>query len=97
MSRLTAIISAIVICLVVCLGWLAMHYHNAAAEQKTRSDSAEQQVNAAQAVNVIQGVNDYTMEMSIVEVQGGYLLSGAVKGIPQARLRVSAKFIGELV
>ena len=35
MSRLTAIISAIVICLVVCLGWLAMHYHNAAAEQKT--------------------------------------------------------------
>ncbi|MEN8590807.1 hypothetical protein QMN25_27280, partial [Klebsiella pneumoniae] len=50
-----------------------------------------------QAVNVIQGVNDYTMEMSIVEVQGGYLLSGAVKGIPQARLRVSAKFIGELV
>ncbi|MFW8211200.1 DUF2570 domain-containing protein, partial [Klebsiella pneumoniae] len=25
MSRLTAIISAIVICLVVCLGWLAMH------------------------------------------------------------------------
>ncbi|MDW7472176.1 GrlR family regulatory protein, partial [Klebsiella pneumoniae] len=50
-----------------------------------------------QAVNVIQGVNDYTMEMSIVEVHGGYLLSGAVKGIPQARLSVSAKFIGELV
>ncbi|MDG3554292.1 DUF2570 domain-containing protein, partial [Klebsiella pneumoniae] len=25
MSRLTAIISAIVICLMVCLGWLVMH------------------------------------------------------------------------
>ncbi|MEH9138550.1 DUF2570 domain-containing protein, partial [Klebsiella pneumoniae] len=50
MSRLTAIISAIVICLVVCLGWLAMHYHNVAAEQKTRAESAEQQVNAAQAI-----------------------------------------------
>ncbi|MBK0560701.1 DUF2570 domain-containing protein, partial [Klebsiella pneumoniae] len=50
MSRLTAIISAIVICLVVCLGWLAMHYHNVAAEQKTRADGAEQQVNAAQAI-----------------------------------------------
>lgn len=50
-----------------------------------------------QAVNVIQSVNDYTMEMSIVEVQGGYLLSGAVKGIPQARLTVKAKFIGDLV
>ncbi|EOX2170487.1 DUF2570 domain-containing protein [Klebsiella pneumoniae] len=50
MSRLTAIISAIVICLVVCLGWLAMHYHNAAAEQKTRADGAEQQVNSTQAI-----------------------------------------------
>ncbi|HFX6758036.1 GrlR family regulatory protein [Klebsiella variicola] len=50
-----------------------------------------------QAVNVIQGVNNYTMEMSILERPGGYYLSGAVKGIPQARLNVSAKFIGELV
>ncbi len=50
MSRLAAIISAIVICLVVCLGWLAMHYRNAATEQKTRADGAEQQVNAAQAI-----------------------------------------------
>ncbi|HDH1526393.1 TPA: DUF2570 domain-containing protein, partial [Klebsiella quasipneumoniae subsp. similipneumoniae] len=50
MSRLATIISAVVICLVVCLGWLAMHYHNTAAEQKTRADDAEQQVNAAQAV-----------------------------------------------
>ncbi|MCP6269649.1 DUF2570 domain-containing protein, partial [Klebsiella pneumoniae] len=50
MSRLTAIISAVVICLVVCLGWLAMHYHNAAAEQKARADGAEQQANAAQTI-----------------------------------------------
>ncbi|MEL0553487.1 DUF2570 domain-containing protein [Raoultella lignicola] len=50
MNRLTAIISAVVICLVVCLGWLAMHYHNTAAEQKTRADGAEQQVNAAQTI-----------------------------------------------
>lgn len=48
-------------------------------------------------MNVIQGVNNYTMEMSILERPGGYYLSGAVKGIPQARLNVSAKFIGELV
>ncbi|MDR8470076.1 DUF2570 domain-containing protein, partial [Acinetobacter baumannii] len=27
MSRLAAIISAVVICLMVCLGWLVMHYH----------------------------------------------------------------------
>ncbi|EMP5823361.1 GrlR family regulatory protein [Klebsiella aerogenes] len=50
-----------------------------------------------QAVNVIQGVNNYTMEMNIGERPGGYILSGAVKGIPQAKLTVNAKFIGEVV
>lgn len=81
MSRLTAIISAIVICLVVCLGWLAMHYHNAAAEQKTRADSAEQQVNAAQAVtsnvlttmtifNAIVEANQHAKEQIALDVSG---------------------------
>ncbi|HDT2442433.1 TPA: DUF2570 domain-containing protein [Klebsiella pneumoniae subsp. pneumoniae] len=50
MSRLTAIISAVVICLIVCLGWLAMHYHNAASQQENRADAAEQQVTSAQTI-----------------------------------------------
>ncbi|QIJ49901.1 DUF2570 domain-containing protein [Raoultella ornithinolytica] len=50
MSRLTAIISAVVICLIVCLGWLAMHYHNAASQQESRADNAEQQVTIAQTI-----------------------------------------------
>ena len=50
MSRLTAIIIAVVICLVVCLGWLVMHYHNAANQQGSRAETAEQQVNTAQAI-----------------------------------------------
>lgn len=50
MSRLTAIISAVVICLIVCLGWLAMHYHNTASQQETRADAAEQQVTSAQTI-----------------------------------------------
>lgn len=50
MSRLTAIISAVVICLVVCLGWLVMHYHNSANQQEARAETAEQQVNTAQAI-----------------------------------------------
>lgn len=50
MSRLTAIISAVVICLIVYLGWLAMHYHNAASQQETRAETAEQQVTSAQAI-----------------------------------------------
>ena len=81
MSRLTAIISAIVICLVVCLGWLVMHYHNAAAEQKTRADDAEQQVNAAQAVtsnvlttmtifNTIAEANQHAKEQIALDASG---------------------------
>lgn len=50
MSRLTAIIRAVVICLIVCLGWLAMHYHNAASQQENRADAAEQQVTSAQTI-----------------------------------------------
>lgn len=81
MSRLTAIISAIVICLVVCLGWLAMHYHNAAADQKTRADGAEQQVNAAQAItsnvlttmtifNTIVEANQHAKEQIALDASG---------------------------
>lgn len=81
MSRLTAIISAIVICLVVCLGWLAMHYRNAAAEQKTRADGAEQQVNAAQAItsnvlttmtifNTIVEANQHAKEQIALDASG---------------------------
>ncbi|WP_411165267.1 DUF2570 domain-containing protein [Klebsiella oxytoca] len=66
MSRLTAIISAAFICLIVCLGWLAMHYHNAAAQQESRADNAEQQANAAQTItaNVL---TTMTIFNSIVE------------------------------
>lgn len=66
MSRLTAIIIAVVICLVVCLGWLVMHYDNAASQQEARAETAEQQVNTAQAItsNVL---TTMTIFNSIVE------------------------------
>ncbi|HBR7006767.1 DUF2570 domain-containing protein [Klebsiella pneumoniae] len=81
MSRLAAIICAVMICLVVCLGWLAMHYHNAAAEQKTRAESAEQQVNAAQAItsnvlttmtifNTISEANQHAKEQIALDASG---------------------------
>ena len=49
MSRLTAIISAVVICLIVSLGWLASHYHDNAAEFKKQRDKATEQLNLANA------------------------------------------------
>ncbi|HHG1215616.1 TPA: lysis protein [Klebsiella pneumoniae] len=47
MSRLTAIISAVVICLIVSLGWLASHYHDNATEFKRQRDKAAEQLSLA--------------------------------------------------
>lgn len=38
MSRITAIISAVIICMIVCLGWLANHYYANAIEFKRQRD-----------------------------------------------------------
>lgn len=46
-SRLKAIISAVVICLIVSLGWLANHYHDNAIEFKKQRDKAAEQLNLA--------------------------------------------------
>ncbi len=81
MSRLAAIISAVVICLVVCLGWLAMHYHNAASKQEARAENAEQQVNTAQAItsnvlttmtifNTIVEANQHAKEQIALDASG---------------------------
>ncbi|HBQ5933986.1 TPA: lysis protein [Klebsiella pneumoniae subsp. pneumoniae] len=47
MSRLAAIISAIVICLMVSLGWLASHYHDNATEFKRQRDKVTEQLSLA--------------------------------------------------
>lgn len=47
MSRLTAIISAIVICLIVSLDWLASHYHDNATEFKGQRDKLTEQLSLA--------------------------------------------------
>lgn len=47
MNRLIAVISAVVICLVVCLGWLATHYHDNATEFKRQLDKATEQLTLA--------------------------------------------------
>ncbi|VTN06231.1 Uncharacterised protein [Raoultella ornithinolytica] len=51
MSRLTAIISAVVICLIVSLGWLASHYHSNATEFKEQRDKATARAEAAETVS----------------------------------------------
>ncbi|HDH1320234.1 lysis protein [Klebsiella variicola] len=47
MSRLTAIISAVVICLIVSLCWLASYYHDNATEFKRQRDKVTEQLSLA--------------------------------------------------
>lgn len=51
MSRLTAIISAVVICLIVCLGWLASHYYDNATKFKEQRDKATVRAETAETVS----------------------------------------------
>lgn len=47
MNRLIAVICAILICLIVSLGWLASHYHDNATEFKRQRDKANEQLSLA--------------------------------------------------
>lgn len=51
MSRLAAIISAAVICLIVSLGWLASHYHDNAITFKEQRDKATIRAETAETVS----------------------------------------------
>ena len=49
------------------------------------------------AQNVIPGLNDYVMELSVKDIGDGYYLEGSIAGVPGASLAVQAKFIGNLI
>ncbi|EMM7795431.1 lysis protein [Klebsiella oxytoca] len=49
MNRLIAVISAVVMCLIVSLGWLASHYHDNATEFKEQRDKATEKLSLAKA------------------------------------------------
>ncbi|HBY0150466.1 TPA: DUF2570 domain-containing protein [Klebsiella pneumoniae] len=51
MNRLTAIISAVVIFLIVSLGWLASHYHDNAITFKEQRDKATARAETAETVS----------------------------------------------
>ncbi|HBR3598400.1 DUF2570 domain-containing protein [Klebsiella pneumoniae] len=51
MNRLIAVISAIVICLIVSLGWLASHYRDNAITFKEQRDKATDRAETAETVS----------------------------------------------
>ena len=49
MSRVTAIISALVICIIVCLSWAVNHYHDNAIAYKEQRDNKASELEKANA------------------------------------------------
>ncbi|HEB1307822.1 TPA: lysis protein, partial [Escherichia albertii] len=49
MSRVTAIISALVICIIVCLSWAVNHYRDNAITYKEQRDDAKAKLSQANA------------------------------------------------
>ncbi|KTJ28577.1 peptidase [Enterobacter roggenkampii] len=81
MSRLNTVIGIVFLCLVVLLGLLVMYFHNDANKQKSRADSAEQQINAAETVtsnvlttmtifNTISEANQHAKEQIALDASG---------------------------
>ena len=53
MSRVTAIISALVICIIVCLSWAVNHYRDNAITYKAQRDKNARELKLATAGNEI--------------------------------------------
>ncbi|WP_301691144.1 lysis protein [Klebsiella pneumoniae] len=98
MSRLTAIISAVVICLIVSLGWLANHYHTNATEFKRQRDEKVKALDLANATITDMATRQrdvaaldakYTKELSDAKSQLGDLQRCVSSG--KCGLRINAK------
>ncbi|MEW8792340.1 lysis protein [Klebsiella sp. JL973] len=88
MSRLTAIISAVVICLIVCLGWLVSHYHDNATEFKRQRDEKVKALNLANTT-----ITDMqTRQRDVAELDAKYTgeLADAKATIDQLELDVAS-------
>lgn len=98
MSRLTAIIIAVVVCIIVSLGWAVNHYRDNATEYKKQRDEKAQALNLANATitDMITRQRDvaaldakYTGELADAKETIERLHSDVIAG--RKRLRVNAK------
>ncbi|HIB5331768.1 TPA: lysis protein [Klebsiella quasipneumoniae subsp. similipneumoniae] len=88
MSRLAAIISAIVICLIVSLGWLASHYHDNATEFKRQRDKVTEQLSLAN--DTIADMQTRQRDVAVLDAKYTKELSDAKKTINDLRRDVDS-------
>ncbi|EAA8477209.1 lysis protein [Salmonella enterica subsp. enterica serovar Kentucky] len=88
MSRLTSIISALVICIIVCLSWAVNHYRDNAITNKVQRDTVTQKLALANAT-----ITDMqTRQRDVAELDARYTkeLADANATIESLRADVSA-------
>ncbi|ELK0171832.1 lysis protein [Escherichia coli] len=88
MSRVTAIISALVICIIVCLSWAVNHYRDNAITYKTQRDKNARELKLANAA-----ITDMQMrQRDVAELDARYTkeLADANATIESLRADVSA-------
>ncbi|MFE0407158.1 lysis protein [Citrobacter freundii] len=88
MSRLTAIIIAVVVCIIVSLGWAVNHYRDNATEYKKQRDEKTQALNLANAT-----ITDMTIrqrDVAVLDAKYTKELSDANATIESLRADVSA-------
>lgn len=88
MSRLAAIISAVVICLIVSLGWLASHYHDNATEFKRQRDKVTEQLSLAK--DTIADMQTRQRDVAALDAKYTKELSDAKKTINDLRRDVDS-------
>jgi len=97
MSRLTAIIIAVVVCIIVSLGWAVNHYHDNATEFKRQRDKATEQLSLANDTiadmqtrqrDVAALDAKYTKELADAQAENGRLRADVVAG--KRRLQIAA-------
>lgn len=97
MSRLTAIIIAVVVCIIVSLGWAVNHYRDNATEYKKQRDKATKSLRLANATIKDMQVRQrdvaaldakYTKELADAQAENDRLRADVVAG--KRRLQIAA-------
>ena len=81
MSRLTAIIVAVVVCIIVSLGWAVNHYRDNATEYKKQRDEKTQALNLANAT--ITDMTDRQRDVAALDAKYSQELADAQETINQ--------------
>ena len=95
MSRVTAIISALVICIIVCLSWAVNHYRDNAITYKAQRDKNARELKLANngtcrcvSVMLLRSMRKYTKELADAKAENDALRDDVAAG--RRRLHIKA-------